>query len=79
MSKLSPAQPKTGGKKSSPKTTAANSVAMTRDEYASVSVRKIDNGYIVSRSHSGPKGYSCVEEFSATKPKLEIPAAKPRK
>lgn len=51
-------------------------VAMPRDEYASVSVRKIDNGYIVSRSVSGPKGYKSSETFSATKPKLEVPVAK---
>jgi hypothetical protein len=51
-------------------------VAMPRDEYASVSVRKIDNGFIVSRSVSGPKGYKSSETFSPTKPKLEVPIAK---
>lgn len=61
------------------KTTRAQNIAMPRDEYASVSVRKIDNGYIVSRSVSGPKGYKCSEEFSATKPKLEIPTTKGKK
>jgi hypothetical protein len=61
------------------KSTRAQNVAMPRDEYASVSVRKIDNGYIVSKSVSGPKGYKCSEEFSPTKPKLEIPATKGKK
>jgi hypothetical protein len=53
----------------------SNIVPMPRDEYASVSIRKIDNGFIVSRSVSGPKGYSCSETFSPTKPKLDIPVA----
>ena len=52
------------------------SVAMPRDEYASVSIRKIDNGFIVSKSVSGPKGYSCTETFSPTKPKLDVPGMK---
>lgn len=59
---------------------AAKSVAvpsMGRSGYESVSVRPIDNGYIVSRSTD--KGYS--ERFSPTKPKIEIPkaAAKPKR
>lgn len=56
----------------------SNSVAMPRDEYASVSIRKIDNGYIVSKSTSGPKGYTCSESFSPTKPKLDVPMATPK-
>lgn len=43
--------------------------------YESVSIRPIDNGFIVSRSTD--KGYS--ETYSATKPKIEIPAAKPKR
>jgi hypothetical protein len=53
-------------------------IAMPRDEYASVSIRKIDNGFIVSRSISGPKGYSCTETFSPTKPKLDLPGGVPK-
>lgn len=54
------------------------SVPMPKDEYHSVSVRKIDNGFIVSKSSSTPKGYKSTEVFSPTKPKLDIPvAAKP--
>ncbi len=50
-------------------------VPMPRDEYASVSVRKIDNGFVISKSVSGPKGYKSTEVFSPTKPKLDIPVA----
>jgi hypothetical protein len=39
---------------------------------ASVNVRKIDNGYIVSKSSYGPKGYTSSEHFCATPPKVEI-------
>jgi hypothetical protein len=42
-----------------------------RTGYESVSVRPIDNGFIVSRSTD--RGYT--EVYSATKPKLEIPKA----
>lgn len=52
---------------------AAKSVAVPslRSGYESVSVRPIDNGYIISRSTD--KGYS--ETYSKTKPKIEVPAA----
>jgi len=63
-----------GGKAPAKKASAKpNTVASCgrRDGYESVSVRPIDNGYIVSRSTD--KGYS--ETYSATKPKIEIPAA----
>ncbi len=50
--------------------------AVSASEYHSVNVRKIDNGYIVSRSYDGPKGYSCSETFSPTKPKIEVPEVK---
>lgn len=39
--------------------------------YESVSVRPIDNGYLICRS--ADKGYS--ECYSATKPKIEVPGA----
>lgn len=38
----------------------------------SVSARKIDNGYIVTRSRSDSRGYSCKEEYSATAPDLGV-------
>lgn len=50
----------------------AVAVPSRRSGYESVSIRPIDNGYIVSRSTD--KGYS--ETYSATKPKIEIPKAK---
>lgn len=37
----------------------------------SVSIRKIDNGYICRSSTSGPMGYRCSEEYYAEKPTLE--------
>jgi hypothetical protein len=61
------------GKKSS----ANRSIAVPsagRGGYESVSVRPIDNGYIVSRSTD--KGYS--EVFSPTKPKIEVPKCAPK-
>ena len=55
----------------------SRSIAVPSEEYASVSIRKIDNGFIVSKSHSGPKGYRCTETFSPTKPKIELPGGAP--
>jgi len=43
-------------------------------ESVSVSSRKIDGGYIVTESRSGPDGYSCRETFSATKPNVGVSA-----
>jgi hypothetical protein len=56
---------------------AVHAVAVPDREYHSVSVRKIDNGYIISKSSEGPKGYRSSESLSPTKPKIELPAAKP--
>lgn len=42
----------------------------------SVSVRKIENGYVVSEYTSGPKGYKSSERFSPTPPKIDIEAPK---
>lgn len=39
--------------------------------YESVSIRPIDNGFLICRSTD--KGYS--ETYSATKPKIEVPMA----
>lgn len=58
------------GKKSSAKPRA---VAMPDYQHASVSVRKIANGYIVSESCDTPKGYQSTERFTPDKPKLTLP------
>lgn len=47
-----------------------------KHESVSVSTRKIDNGYIVSRSRSTDDSYECSETYSATKPNLEVGGAK---
>lgn len=43
---------------------------MSDNESMSVSVRKIDNGYVVSRSRSTGDSYECTEEYTAVKPTL---------
>ncbi len=55
---------------------AAPRVTSPDHEHMSVSVRKIDNGYIVSKCTDGPRGYQTEETYSPTKPKIEIPAVK---
>ena len=57
----------------------STAIGMPDSESVTVSVRKIDNGFIIGRSSSGPKGYECTETFSPTKPKLDIPAGAPVK
>lgn len=63
------------------KPTKANSVRsmMVDREHQSVSVRKISNGFVISKSCDGPKGYTCTEEFSPTKPKIEMQISTPKK
>lgn len=39
-------------------------------ENESLSIRKIENGWIVRKECYGPKGYSSAETFSAAKPKI---------
>lgn len=40
-------------------------------EYQSTSIRKIDNGWVVTRSSELPgRGYECKEEFSVDRPSL---------
>lgn len=58
-------------KKSANKASCNVSVPPSRNGYESISVRPIDNGFIIS--HSTEKGYS--ETYSATKPKIEVPKA----
>lgn len=56
---------------------AKNSAAVEDcGEHMSVSVRKIDNGFIVSHSKSGPKGYSRTEVYHPAKPAIDVPALK---
>lgn len=46
----------------------------------SVSVRKIDNGYIVSETtYGGRGGYKCRERFTEKAPTLDVTAAKGKK
>lgn len=59
-----------------PKKSVAVPTMGSRSLHESVSVRPIDNGYIISRSSDGPKGYKCSETFSPTKPKIELPKVK---
>lgn len=82
MAKQPPPKPM---KKTAPKTAATTPTAPVKRSngamavpdrmHASVSVRKIDNGYIVSESCDGPKGYSYKERYMAEKPKLVMPSA----
>ncbi len=37
----------------------------------SVSVRKIENGYLIDHSREGPNGYDCSTRFSAEEPKVK--------
>lgn len=37
-----------------------------------ISIRKIENGYIVSRSTSGRDFYKQTEKFSPKKPKIDV-------
>lgn len=46
--------------------------AVPMDTHVSVEVRKIDNGYLVRHSESGPKGYKSREVYHAEKPALAM-------
>lgn len=41
-------------------------------EHVSVSVRKIQNGFVVSKSTSGPKGYKSEDMYHERKPSIDI-------
>lgn len=66
------------GKKSSRlnDTTAIKAPSVVRAEGGSisydVSVRKIENGYVTRMSRSDDRGYTSVERFSKTTPKLTV-------
>lgn len=49
----------------------AKNIAPSRSGYESVSIRAIDNGYLICRSNNS--GYS--ETYSETKPKIEVPGS----
>jgi hypothetical protein len=55
--------------------TKSKPCSLDMPEHVSVSVRKIDNGYIMSRSHS--KGGECRshETYHAKKPSLDVATA----
>lgn len=77
MPKLSPPTPK----KSSMDRVKANraTVCGPSSTEKSVSVRKIENGYIVSESTYGPKGYKSTERFTQKPPVIEIEPTRSRK
>lgn len=58
---------------------APRAVCVPESQYASVSVRKISNGYLISESTEGPKGYKHTERFSPSKPKITMPSTAPPK
>jgi hypothetical protein len=48
------------------------------NEYHSVRIEKIDNGFLEHRSHSGPKGYQDKTIYHAKKPVVSIGTIPPR-
>jgi hypothetical protein len=73
-------------KKASPKKTNSAATPVTRvcvsdgKTERSVSVRKIENGYIVSEStYGGKKGYSSTERFVEKAPTLDVQGVKAKK
>lgn len=65
-----------GAKTKSSKSNSAEVARPSSDhESVHVSVRKISNGYLMSQSHDGPKGYKSTETYHPTKPKIQTPAA----
>lgn len=70
------------GRKSASKAAPAISRMSVSDGKSerSVSIRKIDNGFIVSESTYGPKcGYKTKETFTPTAPKIEMGTPKAKK
>ena len=41
-----------------------------KDGHESVSVRRINNGFLVDHHKDGPSGYECKTEFTPTEPKI---------
>jgi hypothetical protein len=65
---------KSGGSKA-PKAVPLSCLTVSDGErQREVSVRKIDNGYIIRESTYGGRGpYKSVERFSPTAPKIDVP------
>jgi len=60
------------------KLVAAVAGPRSENEYASIDVRKIDNGYVTRQSrHSDDGGYESKETFSPDRPSLEAEVAPP--
>lgn len=60
-------------RKSSPKASQPKAIAMPSSQNESISVRKIDNGFIVRHSSSGKDGsYKEREMFTPKKPNLDV-------
>jgi hypothetical protein len=60
---------------------AEKEIKMGKAKDMSVSMEKISNGYLVTKSTYGKDGYSCEKTFTKTAPRLDIgpePAPKRR-
>lgn len=71
-------------KKAVPKNMAVDRVSVStgvgpKRTTKEVSVRQIDNGYIVTESTYGPKGYSSRERFEAKPPTVQVAPSKGRR
>lgn len=59
-------------KKSAAKKSSPRGLAMPSGSNDRVSIRKISNGYLVSRSSDGPNGYKETEMFYPEKPRIDV-------
>lgn len=74
-SKVIASKGKSGGSKASAPVTSVN-ISNGKTE-KSVSVRKIENGFIVSEcTYGGPGGYKNVERFTTKAPVIKVDGAK---
>lgn len=63
--------------KTAERTTAQGDISSDSPEHASVSIRPISNGFLVSESCSSPKGeYTHRETYHPKRPKITMPKAK---
>lgn len=67
-------------KGSKPKAITADRVSLSgpMGREKSVSIRKIENGYIVQESTYGPKGYKSTERFEPKPPTVQVAPTKRR-
>lgn len=64
-------------KKPGPKAGNITAASPSKNQHINVSVRKINNGYIVSHSKSGDGDYSSTEHFHPKPPKISVMGAEP--